>query len=168
MIQALGRDDVYLSVTSIELVRGVLATAHAWVAPGTTDKDLWRAYRAAYGQEPFVRIVHERGGIYRHPEPKLLAGTNLADVGWELDPQDRPAGGAGRHRQPGQRRRRHRRPVHEPDVGLGRDGWGWSLRGCIRCERNCRSQNGEVRELACGHEQFCVLPLPASSCESEE
>jgi len=65
----------------------VLATAHAWVAPGTTDKDLWRAYRAAYGQEPFVRIVHERGGIYRHPEPKLLAGTNLADVGWELDPK---------------------------------------------------------------------------------
>ena len=86
VIQALGRDDVYLSVTSIELVRGVLATAHAWVAPGTTDKELWRAYRAVYGQEPFVRIVHERGGIYRHPEPKLLAGTNLADVGWELDP----------------------------------------------------------------------------------
>ncbi len=34
-----------------------------------------------------MRIVHERGGIYRHPEPKLLAGTNLADVGWDLDPQ---------------------------------------------------------------------------------
>ena len=85
--QVLGIEDVYLSVTSIELVRGVLATAHAWAQPGLTDKDLWRAYRAAYGSEPFVRIVHERGGIYRHPEPKLLAGTNLADVGWELDPQ---------------------------------------------------------------------------------
>lgn len=84
--QALGRDDIYLSVTSIELVRGVLATAHAWVQPGLSDKDLWRAYRATYGQEPFVRIVHERSGIYRHPEPKLLAGTNLADVGWDLDP----------------------------------------------------------------------------------
>ncbi len=84
--QALGRDDIYLSVTSIELVRGVLATAHAWVEPGLSDKDLWRAYRATYAQEPFVRIVHERSGIYRHPEPKLLAGTNLADVGWELDP----------------------------------------------------------------------------------
>lgn len=85
--QALGREDVYLSVTAIELVRGVLATAHCWVEPGLSDKDLWRAYRAAYGQEPFVRIVHERSGVYRHPEPKLLAGTNLADVGWELDPQ---------------------------------------------------------------------------------
>lgn len=85
--QVLGLRDVHLSVTSIELVRGVLATAHAWVAPGLSDKDLWRAYRAVYGQEPFVRIVHERSGIYRHPEPKLLAGTNLADVGWELEPQ---------------------------------------------------------------------------------
>jgi N-acetyl-gamma-glutamyl-phosphate/LysW-gamma-L-alpha-aminoadipyl-6-phosphate reductase len=84
--QTLGRDDIYLSVTSIELVRGVLATAHGWVQPGTTEKDIWRAYRAAYSSEPFVRIVHDRGGIYRHPEPKLLAGTNLADVGWELDP----------------------------------------------------------------------------------
>lgn len=85
VVQALSRPDIYLSVTSIELVRGVLATAHAWVEPGLTDKDLWRAYRAAYGAEPFVRIVHERTGIYRHPEPKLVAGANLADVGWELD-----------------------------------------------------------------------------------
>lgn len=87
VVQALGRDDIYLSVTSVGLVRGVLATAHGWVEPGLTDKDLWRAYRAVYGDEPFVRIVHERSGVYRHPEPKLLAGTNLADVGWDLDPQ---------------------------------------------------------------------------------
>jgi N-acetyl-gamma-glutamyl-phosphate/LysW-gamma-L-alpha-aminoadipyl-6-phosphate reductase len=85
VVQALGIDHVYLSVTSIELVRGVLATAHAWLREGVAEKDIWRAYRAAYGQEPFVRIVHDRSGTYRHPEPKLLAGTNLADVGWELD-----------------------------------------------------------------------------------
>jgi LysW-gamma-L-alpha-aminoadipyl-6-phosphate/LysW-L-glutamyl-5-phosphate reductase len=84
--QALGIRHVYLSVTSIELVRGVLATAHAWAREGVTEKDVWRAYRAAFGQEPFVRIVHDRSGIFRHPEPKLVAGTNLADVGWELDP----------------------------------------------------------------------------------
>ena len=57
-MQAFGCEDIYLSVTSIELVRGVLATAHGWIEPGLSDKDLWRAYRAAYGQEPFVRIVH--------------------------------------------------------------------------------------------------------------
>jgi N-acetyl-gamma-glutamyl-phosphate/LysW-gamma-L-alpha-aminoadipyl-6-phosphate reductase len=85
--QAFGRRDIHLSVTAVELVRGALATAHAWVTPGLSDRDLWRAYRAAYGNEPFVRIVHERSGIYRHPEPKLLWGTNLADVGWQLQPE---------------------------------------------------------------------------------
>ncbi len=108
----------HLSVTSIELVRGILATTHVWVDPGVTDKDLWRAYRAVYGQEPFIRIVHERSGIYRHPEPKLLAGTNLADVGWELQPGDGPTGdprGAG---QPRQGRGGQRRAVHEHHAGL--------------------------------------------------
>lgn len=82
--EVLGLDNVHLSVTSVELVRGVLATAHAWLAEPATDKDLWRAWRAAFGDEPFVRIVHERSGGHRHPEPRLLSGTNCADVGWAL------------------------------------------------------------------------------------
>jgi len=85
VIQALGLDNVHLSITSIELVRGVLATAHVWTQGGIAEKDLWQAYRSAYNQEPFVRIVHERQGVYRHPEPKILAGSNYADVGFALD-----------------------------------------------------------------------------------
>lgn len=84
--QGLGLRDVYLSVTSIELVRGALATAHAWLKAPAEDKDLWRAYRAAFKDEPFVRIVKDKAGIYRYPEPKLLWGTNYADVGFELEP----------------------------------------------------------------------------------
>lgn len=84
--QALGLTNVHLSITSIELVRGVLATAHVWTRPGITDRDLWGAYRQAYRGEPFVRIVKDKGSIYRYPEPKLLAGTNWADVGFEADP----------------------------------------------------------------------------------
>ena len=34
-----------------------------------------------------MRIVKERTGIFRYPEPKLLAGTNFADVGFALDPR---------------------------------------------------------------------------------
>lgn len=83
--QALGVDNVHLSITAVELVRGALATCHAWLRAPLADRDLWRAYRGAYGDEPFVRIVHERSGIYRHPEPKILAGTNHADVGWSID-----------------------------------------------------------------------------------
>lgn len=83
--QTTGIDELHLSITSVDVVRGALATCHAFLAAPTDDRALWKAYRAAYSAEPFVRIVHERGGAYRHPEPKILAGTNFADVGWALD-----------------------------------------------------------------------------------
>ncbi|MBI5304813.1 MAG: N-acetyl-gamma-glutamyl-phosphate reductase [Chloroflexi bacterium] len=83
--QELGLTNVHLSITSIEMVRGVLATAHCFLKPGTTEKDLWRAYRGAYKDEPFVRIVKDKQGIYRYPEPKILSGANYADVGFEYD-----------------------------------------------------------------------------------
>ncbi len=76
---------VHLSATAVANVRGVLATAHAFVAPGVAERDIWKAYRDAYGAEPFVRLVKERTGLYRYPEPKILAGSNYADVGFELD-----------------------------------------------------------------------------------
>lgn len=83
--QELGLTNVFLSITSIEMVRGVLATAHCFLKPGTTEKDLWRAYRGAFKEEPFVRIVKDKTGIYRYPEPKILSGSNYADVGFEYD-----------------------------------------------------------------------------------
>lgn len=85
ILQATGLSRVHLSITSVELVRGALATAHAFAPAGVGEKDLWRAYRAAYSQEPFVRIIRERQGTYRLPEPKILAGSNYADVGFALD-----------------------------------------------------------------------------------
>lgn len=77
--------NVHLSATAIDNVRGVLATAHVFTKPGTTEKDLWKAYRQTYRNEPFVRIVKESTGIYRYPEPKILSGSNYADVGFEFD-----------------------------------------------------------------------------------
>ena len=77
--------NIHLSATAIDNVRGVLATAHAFVRPGISERDLWRAYRQRYRDEPFIRIVKEKRGIYRYPEPKILAGSNYADVGFELD-----------------------------------------------------------------------------------
>jgi N-acetyl-gamma-glutamyl-phosphate/LysW-gamma-L-alpha-aminoadipyl-6-phosphate reductase len=67
-------------------VRGILATAHAFTREPLTDKDLWQVYRAAYRDEPFVRIVKESSGIHRLPEPKILSGSNFCDVGFEADP----------------------------------------------------------------------------------
>ncbi len=81
-----GDFDVRLSITSVELIRGVSAAVHLTLQPGMADKDFWGPYRTAWNGQPFVRVVHEKSGLHRHPEPKLLAGTNYADVGWEYDP----------------------------------------------------------------------------------
>jgi N-acetyl-gamma-glutamyl-phosphate/LysW-gamma-L-alpha-aminoadipyl-6-phosphate reductase len=85
VIQAFGRDDVTLTMTSVDLVRGALATVHVTVRPGVTDKDLWQAYRETAAANPFLRVVKEARGIYRVPEPKILAGSNYADLGFEFD-----------------------------------------------------------------------------------
>jgi N-acetyl-gamma-glutamyl-phosphate/LysW-gamma-L-alpha-aminoadipyl-6-phosphate reductase len=84
MIQELGQT-IHFSATSIEMVRGILLTAHMFVKEGITEKDIWKTYRNLYGQEPFIRMVKERQGIYRVPEPKIVAGTNYCDIGFELD-----------------------------------------------------------------------------------
>ena len=84
--QELGLNAVHFSATSIEMVRGILATSHVFLNVDLTEKDIWKLYRTAYNNEPFIRIVKERAGIHRYPEPKLLSGTNYCDVGFERDP----------------------------------------------------------------------------------
>ena len=87
MKQELGINDISFSATSIEMVRGVVATCHVFTEQQIPDEtQLWKAYRQAYGDEPFVRIVKDRSGLHRYPEPKHLAGTNYCDVGFECDP----------------------------------------------------------------------------------
>jgi N-acetyl-gamma-glutamyl-phosphate/LysW-gamma-L-alpha-aminoadipyl-6-phosphate reductase len=84
--QALGHDfELYMSVTSVELIRGALVTAHCLLNRKLEEKEVWKVYRQAYKQEPFIRLVKQKTGIFRYPEPKLLAGTNFCDVGFEVE-----------------------------------------------------------------------------------
>ena len=85
VIQEMKLSNVSLTMTAVDLVRGALATAHAQVKAGVTGKDLWKAYRTVSNENPFVRLVKEQRGIYRVPEPKIVAGSNYADIGFELD-----------------------------------------------------------------------------------
>ena len=80
---------IHFSATAIELVRGVLITAHIFTRTHVRDQELWQIYRKAYGGEPFIRLVKERNGVYRYPEPKLLTGTNFCDIGFVADPSSR-------------------------------------------------------------------------------
>jgi N-acetyl-gamma-glutamyl-phosphate/LysW-gamma-L-alpha-aminoadipyl-6-phosphate reductase len=93
MVQELTFDgrkpEIHFSATSVQLVRGVLTTSHAFLKENLSEKEIWKIYREAYGSEPFIRIVKEKQGIYRYPEPKLIAGTNYCDIGFEKDARSR-------------------------------------------------------------------------------
>ncbi len=83
------RSGLHFSITSVGTVRGALATCHCLLDSDLDEKDIWRYFREDYGEEPFVRLVRAKRGIYRYPEPKILAGSNYCDIGFEADPGQR-------------------------------------------------------------------------------
>lgn len=87
VMQELNLEKVTLTMTAVDLVRGALATAHGQLKTGVTKQDLWQAYRKTASENPFIRVVKEKRGLYRVPEPKILAGSNYADIGFDFDPK---------------------------------------------------------------------------------
>lgn len=83
--QALGLP-VSMTVTGVEAVRGVQVLCRAPLAEGADERELRRSYRAHFADEPFVRVVAQRRGRYRLPEPKILSGSNFCDVGFAVAP----------------------------------------------------------------------------------
>ncbi|HED04412.1 MAG TPA: N-acetyl-gamma-glutamyl-phosphate reductase [Candidatus Fraserbacteria bacterium] len=79
------RISLNFSPHAVEMVRGILSTSHVFLEDDYDERTIWQCYLEAYGQEPFVRLVKERTGLYRYPEPKLLLGTNFCDIGFERD-----------------------------------------------------------------------------------
>jgi N-acetyl-gamma-glutamyl-phosphate/LysW-gamma-L-alpha-aminoadipyl-6-phosphate reductase len=79
---------VHFAVTAIEMVRGVHLTAHVYLNTPQQEKDLWKLYRSTYRDEPFIRLVSSKTGLHRFPEPRIVAGTNFCDIGFELDEGD--------------------------------------------------------------------------------
>jgi N-acetyl-gamma-glutamyl-phosphate/LysW-gamma-L-alpha-aminoadipyl-6-phosphate reductase len=73
---------------AVDMVRGASATCHVFPDGPVSNGALWSAYRGEYEDEPFVRLQAGGSGTYRYPEPKAVAGTNHAEVGFELDPSN--------------------------------------------------------------------------------
>ncbi|MCQ4206672.1 MULTISPECIES: N-acetyl-gamma-glutamyl-phosphate reductase [Streptomyces] len=76
-----------MSATGVEAVRGAQVVCRVPVREPLDDKEVRRLYRGQYQDEPFVRIIAQRRGLYRLPEPKILSGTNYCDVGFAADPE---------------------------------------------------------------------------------
>lgn len=85
LVQELGIEP-HFSITSVDVVRGALATCHCLLHDDLDEKVAWQFYRDDYGQEPFVRLVRAKRGIHRFPEPKFLSGSNYCDIGFATDP----------------------------------------------------------------------------------
>ncbi len=82
----LGADSIVdFAVTAIEMVRGAHLLAHCYLSEPQTERDIWKRYRARYRAEPFIRLVSGKTGLHRLPEPRVLAGSNYCDIGFELD-----------------------------------------------------------------------------------
>jgi N-acetyl-gamma-glutamyl-phosphate/LysW-gamma-L-alpha-aminoadipyl-6-phosphate reductase len=80
---------VSFTVHAVDMIRGAAATCHVFPGEPVSKGDLWGAYRGSYQEEPFVRMASGGGGVYRYPEPKAVAGSNYAEVGFEVDPPNR-------------------------------------------------------------------------------
>ncbi|MEM2905942.1 MAG: N-acetyl-gamma-glutamyl-phosphate reductase [Candidatus Bathyarchaeia archaeon] len=78
--------NVTATMFSVDMVRGVECIGHVLPPRGVDEKELWRAYRAAYGNEPFIRLRAKRQpGPGSLPDAKYVRGSNYCDVGFFLD-----------------------------------------------------------------------------------
>jgi N-acetyl-gamma-glutamyl-phosphate/LysW-gamma-L-alpha-aminoadipyl-6-phosphate reductase len=78
---------VGFSAHGVNLVRGILSTSHVFFDESIEmdEKTIFKAYRVALKDEPFLRLVNQKTGIFRLPDPKIIVGTNYCDVGFQLD-----------------------------------------------------------------------------------
>lgn len=84
-----GKIHVAMSPHSVNMVRGILCTSHTSPSKSMTVPDVWRIYRSFYREEPFIRFVRDKRGLYRFPDPKVLLGSNFCDIGFDLEEERR-------------------------------------------------------------------------------
>ena len=63
--------------------RGIATTIHATPADGIGLAEIGQAYREAYAEEPFIRLLGEKGTA----DTKNVTFTNFIDIAWRHDPR---------------------------------------------------------------------------------
>ena len=76
---------VSMSPHAVDVVRGILCTNHTFLKKEIDEKELWKIYRAEYGDERFIRLIRDKKGLYKFPDPKFVVGSNFCDIGFDLD-----------------------------------------------------------------------------------
>ncbi|MEM2144186.1 MAG: N-acetyl-gamma-glutamyl-phosphate reductase [Candidatus Jordarchaeaceae archaeon] len=76
---------VAFSAHAVDMVRGILTTIHLFLEKTLSEQEVCGIFREFYADEPFIRIIKQKTGIYRLPDPKTVGGTNYCDIGFEID-----------------------------------------------------------------------------------
>ena len=76
---------VSMSAHAVNMVRGILITSHVFTAGQVKPLDIWKAYRSMYEGSHFIRLVRDKQGPFRLPDPKLVIGSNFCDIGFEIE-----------------------------------------------------------------------------------
>jgi len=76
---------VSMSAHAINMVRGILSTCHVFYEGDVQNSTVWKMYRSLYNGQPFIRMVKDKQGPFRLPDPKVVIGSNFCDIGFEID-----------------------------------------------------------------------------------
>lgn len=76
---------VSMSPHAVDIVRGILCTNHTFMKKEVQEKEVWKMYREDYGQEKFIRMIRDKKGFYKFPDPKFVVGSNFCDIGFDID-----------------------------------------------------------------------------------
>ncbi len=87
VLVSLAGEDVKVSMSAhaVNMVRGILSTSHLFTVSPVKPIDLWKAYRNMYADSFFIRLVRDKQGPFRLPDPKLVIGSNFCDIGFEIE-----------------------------------------------------------------------------------
>ncbi len=75
---------ISMTVTAVELVRGIQCIAHVTLSRKLRDADIWKLYRAQWSGEPFVSVSPAKPAHFRIPDPRFVLGSNRVLTGFAL------------------------------------------------------------------------------------
>jgi len=74
-----------MSPHAVDIVRGILCTNHTFLLKNMDEKELWKIYREDFQNERFIRLIRDKKGFYKFPDPKFVVGSNFCDIGFDID-----------------------------------------------------------------------------------
>ena len=75
---------ITMGETAVELVRGIQCLAHLRLSRQVREAEIWKLYREAWTDEPFVSYTPARPAHLRIPDPRFVLGSNRILTGFAL------------------------------------------------------------------------------------